>query len=214
MSKIKKYYREIMIYAKNPSDISDHLITIFSESLQMKPKLIVELGVRSGSSTFVLERVAKITNAKLVSVDIEDCSRISKYPRWYFIQKDDIQFAQEFRAWSLQNNISPQIDLLFIDTSHYYKHTVAEIYCWFPHLADHAKVMFHDTFMQNRFYRRDGSTGTGWDNQRGVIRALENFFNKTFDESVDFYEQIENWKIKHFHFCNGLTILEKKNSSL
>jgi len=36
------------------TDISDHLIVIFVESIVLQPKLIVELGVRGGESTFVL----------------------------------------------------------------------------------------------------------------------------------------------------------------
>src|SRR4051794_24576059 len=40
------------------TDISDHLQMLFFESLPLRPSLIVELGVRGGESTFVLERVA------------------------------------------------------------------------------------------------------------------------------------------------------------
>lgn len=208
------FLEEIKQHAMIPSDICDHLETIFFEALSIKPKLIVELGVRYGDSTFVLERVARITGAKLVSVDITDCSNVSKYSGWHFIQKDDIQFAREFPEWCLNCGINPQIDVLFIDTSHYYVHTIAEISTWFPYLTYQAKVIFHDTNLKNIYYRKDGSSGFAWNNERGVIKALETYFGKSFNESIDFIEWVNGWIIKHFCICNGLIILEKGHFQL
>src|SRR5262249_3324959 len=47
---------EIRQLALTLSDIDEHLERIFAEALLCHPKLIVELGVRGGVSTFVLER--------------------------------------------------------------------------------------------------------------------------------------------------------------
>ncbi len=55
-----KELNEIKEHSLVRTDISDHLVSLFIESLSIKPKLIVELGVRGGESTFVLERVAKL----------------------------------------------------------------------------------------------------------------------------------------------------------
>lgn len=112
---------------KTKTDISDHLETLFMESLSVESRLIVELGVGDGESTFILERVANLWGAKLVSVDIEDCQKVSSFKDRIFIKQDDISFAAEFPAWCGQRGISPVIDVLFIDTSHLYDHTVAEI---------------------------------------------------------------------------------------
>lgn len=109
------------------TDISDHLETLFVESLDIKSRLIVELGVGDGESTYVLERIANLWGANLVSVDIADCQKVSSFKDRVFIQKDDIAFATEFTNWCKQRNIEPSIDILFIDTSHLYDHTVAEI---------------------------------------------------------------------------------------
>ena len=68
---------EILSRARIRTDISDHLPDLFTESLAVQPRLIVELGVRDGESTFVFERVAKLCNARIVSVDIEPTSRVS-----------------------------------------------------------------------------------------------------------------------------------------
>lgn len=200
---------EIRQQALQRSPTNDHLVTLFIESLIMRPKLIVELGVARGGSTFVFERVGQLTAAEIISVDIKDCSNASSYKDWIFIHKDDIEFAGEFKEWCIKKNIEPKIDILFIDTSHYYGHTVQEIANYFPLLSDKAKVFFHDTNLGNFFFRKDGSLDLGWDNERGVIRALEDYFHKSFNEKEAFIDIIDGWLIKHDPFCNGLTILEK-----
>ncbi len=196
------------------TDMSDHLVTLFIESLTIRPKLIVELGVREGESTFVLERVARLFGSKLVSVDIEDCSRISSYQNWMFVKSDDIGFAQKFESWCEGHSIQPQIDILFIDTSHLFEHTLQEINHWFPFLSDRAKVFFHDTNLQEVYSRKDGSWGTRWnsvdeDNKRGVIGAIEEYFCTSFSEKEDFVDFRKGWLIKHYASCGGFMILEK-----
>src|SRR5258708_24796497 len=64
---------EIFQRAQARTDIRDHLVPMFVETMEMEPQLIVELGVRTGESTFVFERVARLCGARLVSVDIDDC---------------------------------------------------------------------------------------------------------------------------------------------
>lgn len=191
------------------TDISDHLETLFVESLNIESRLIVELGVGDGESTFVLERVANLWGAKLVSVDIDDRAEVSTFKDRIFVHSDDISFAAAFPGWCRKRGFEPMIDILFIDTSHLYDHTVAEISSWFPYLAPRCKVFFHDTNMGEVFVRRDGSTGKGWDNQRGVIRAIEEHLETTFDEKMDFALAHRGWFIRHFTICNGFMILER-----
>ncbi len=203
--------REIYVRSLKRTDINDHLLTIYRESIEVKPSLIVELGVRGGESTFVFERVAKKFNSTLISVDIEDCSHITKYEKWFFIQSDDIEFAKRFKDWCIERNIKPEIDILFIDTSHLYRHTKEEIKYWFPYLSKKSKVIFHDTNIAFLFKRKDGSLQNGWDNKRGVIKAIEDFCEKKFDEKIEFEEECGDFKIKHYPYCSGLTILTKKS---
>jgi cephalosporin hydroxylase len=201
--------REIREFASAPSDIDEHLELIFTETLLLEPKLIVELGVRGGTSTFVFERAANLCGASIVSVDIDDCSSVSPHPRWHFFQGDDVQFADVFPEFCRQRNLPPSVDLLFIDTSHYYDHTVQEIAAWFPHLSSRAKVMLHDTNMRLTGLRRDGCFQSSWDNQRGVIRAVEEYLGMKIDESKDCVECAGGWVLRHKANCNGLTILDK-----
>lgn len=193
-----------------PSDISDHLPTIFSEAVAVQPRLIVELGVRGGESRFALERAARVTGSHLVSVDLDDCSGVCKQsPQWHFVKSDDTQFARIFKDWCTDRAIEPRIDVLFIDTSHILEHTVEEIRVWFPYLAAGGKVIFHDTNTK-RFYRRlDGTIGEGVDCKRGVIRAIEEYLGTRFNERRDFVTTARGWLIRHWAHCNGLMTMEQ-----
>src|SRR5581483_4044210 len=162
--------REIGELASAPSDINEHLELIFAETLLQQPKLIAELGVRGGVSTFVFERAARLCNASIVSVDIDDCSTISSYENWHFYRGDDVQFAASFPEFCRTRGLEPSVDLLFVDTSHYYEHTVQEIAAWFPFLSARGKAIFHDTNLRTIGPRKDGCFDLSWDNQRGVIR--------------------------------------------
>ncbi len=204
-----KVFKAVQQRATRPTDICDHLETLFLECLGIKAGLIVELGSGDGESTFVLERVAKLWDAALVSVDIEDREEVGTYPQRHFIKSDDIAFAALFPNWCSGRGLKAAIDILFIDTSHLYEHTVEEISHWFPYLAPRCKVVFHDTNLQEVFVRKDGSEGKGWNNDRGVIRAIENYFGCPFDESRDFFLEKTGWLIRHWNHCNGMLIMDR-----
>src|SRR5579884_475997 len=196
---------EVREYARTRTDISDHLVTLFVESLAVRPRLIVELGVRGGESTFALERVARLCGSRLVSVDLEDCSSVSTYERRDFIKSDDIAFARSFAEYCEKRSIAPEIDVLFVDTSHLFEHTVQEIEHWFPFLSRDAVVFFHDTNLKDFYVRRDGSMGIGWDNRRGVIAAIERYLQRPFDERRDFVDVAGGWLVRNHAQCAGLT---------
>lgn len=191
------------------TDISSHLEALYGEALRVNPKLIVELGVRGGESTFVFERVARRSGADLVSVDIEDCSTASRYARWHWVQEDDVQLGRRFRDWCGERGLEPRIDVLFVDTSHLYDHTRAELDAWMPHLSARAVAMFHDTNMKKVFRRRDRTLGLGWNNHRGVVRALEALLDRRLDERHRFSCDARGWHVTHDPTCNGLTILSR-----
>ncbi len=205
---------EIYEYARTRSDINDHLSNLFVEGMSARPGLIVELGVRGGSSTFVLERVARLSGSKMVSCDYDDCSKSCQWSAWIFVQGDDVAFGKSFPDWCAARGMSPAIDLLYIDTSHLYEHTVQEIEAWFPHLSDMAKVIFHDTNMGQIYPHRDGSYGWGWDNHRGVIASIEKKLGANFDEKKAFEEVVNGWLVKHDPVCNGMTVLTRLRKSV
>jgi len=187
----------LMQQASVPTDISEHLLTIYSEAVECRPKLIVELGVRGGESTRALLLAAKRYGARLISVDIEDCAKANSSICWTFVQSDDIDFGNKFSEWNQAKGLDSAIDVLLIDTSHTYEHTLSEIHTWFPYLAPGAKVLFHDT---------SNSALCGF----GVTRAIQDHLQIQFDESKYLPAlYIEGWLVRHNPACNGLTILRK-----
>jgi cephalosporin hydroxylase len=189
--------------------ISDHLVTIFAETLVVRPKLIVEFGVGDGESTFALERAARLSDAHLLDVDIDDCAAASAYPKRFFVQREDVAFAHEFPAWCAAHGLAPVIDVLFLDTDHLYQHTREELRAWVPFVAEHGKLLLHDTNLRRFYRRRDGSLGVGWNNRRGVIRAVKEMVGLELDERHDFVAVTAGWIIRHWAHCNGLTVLER-----
>ena len=202
-------------WVRDRSDIRDHLGTIFAETIATQPRLIVELGTRGGLSTRAFLAAAEITGAQVLSVDIEDCSalEISDHflTRWRFAKGDDVAYAGEpFERFCADLGLpAPAADIIFVDTSHLYEHTCQEIAAWLPRLAPGGAMMFHDTNMADWFVGLDGGVWRGWDNQRGVIRAIEERLGRSYDEQRFFVDIADGFLVRHWPWCNGLTVLRR-----
>ena len=70
-------------------------------------------------------------------------------------------------------------------------------------------VIFHDINLSKIYKRINKTIGAGWDNDRGVIRALEDFFQVKFDEKRYFQTIMSEFIIEHYPNCSGLTIIKK-----
>jgi len=207
------YLRESLPSGMGRSDISDHLSTIFYFARDANPKLIVELGTRGGESTKALLAASASCNSVMLSIDMDDCNH-SGLPfdeHWNFIKADDIEFGRDgFVEWCNSKSIPAKIGVLFIDTSHEYNHTKQELETWLEYLDENGIIILHDTNMgKGIFSRRDGSIGLSWDNERGVIRALEELMGSKYDESTFFCDFNEEYSLLHFPNCNGLSIIKK-----
>jgi predicted O-methyltransferase YrrM len=107
-------------WATEQVDMAPHIATLTFYA--RKCQVIVEFGVRGGVSTWALLDGLPETG-RLYSVDILDCvvpPRVSGDLRWTFIVGDD-------RDPKVQARLPDHADLVFIDTSHEYEHTVAEL---------------------------------------------------------------------------------------
>lgn len=195
--------------ARTRTDISDHLETLYRLVIQHHCQLVMELGVRTGDSSTAFERAVRKTGGWLISVDIDDTTFHSDYDRWRFVRSDDIDFARDFSAFAGREGCPQQVDLLFVDTTHEYEQTVAELDAWMPLLSPSGLLVLHDTNMKRIFRRRDGSFGFGWNNRRGVIRAVEELVGRTYDETQAFTDIASGFRITHDPWCNGLTVLER-----
>jgi predicted O-methyltransferase YrrM len=205
--------------ASENSDIQDHLHTLALLLNLFHPKVILELGTRGGESTRVFHEYCQRNSILGRSVDLSaPPSWLSESTNWVHFQGDDIEIGRRLRiqkAWPNGDALKP-IDFLFIDTSHEYFHTLEELRSYIPLVRPGGLVVFHDTNLSAVPHRRlDGSIGYGWDNNRGVARAIEEYFRITLRDEV-FYSAINLELISdlfHFPWNNGLTVLKLKSKA-
>lgn len=200
------------------NDISSHLPTIFVHSYLSNPKIIFELGVASGQSTYPFLSASRLRKSKLIGVEInKSCKKTYDqydYQDILFLGMDDLLFASKYSTYTANQNP----DIIFIDTSHEYNHTVKELKAFEPILNNNGMFIFHDTNMSPlKNFGWKCINGTicykGWNNEKGVCRALKEHFEIEFNESEYlnsiFTKSNKTWQIIHYPFCNGLTILKK-----
>ena len=125
------------------SDIGLHLPYLHQRA--KTAKVAVELGVRSGCSTAALLCGLEDSDGHLWSVDIEPPGPPANGwlgdPRWSFIHGDDMD-AQ------VTELIPDELDLLFIDTSHRYAHTLAELTTYGHRVKPGGVILLHDTELE------------------------------------------------------------------
>jgi predicted O-methyltransferase YrrM len=133
---------EIM-HDKSSADISYHLPVLSMLITEFGLKHIVELGVRTGNSTLVLLEAAQRIGGRVLSIDIDPCmearNRVDKAgfgPLWKFLEGNDLEIRE--------SDIIQPIDFLFIDSSHLYRHTVAELEKYSAYLRRGSWIAFHD----------------------------------------------------------------------
>ena len=107
-----------------PSDIYLHLPRFVAMVEELDAQHVIELGTRTGVSTIAWLHALERTGGRLTSVDIDEHPPIGEWPHWTFIQGDDMDPG-------IVAGLEPA-DIVFIDTSHLYEHTVQELntYRW------------------------------------------------------------------------------------
>jgi predicted O-methyltransferase YrrM len=120
-----------------PSDINLHLPKMVELVRTLNAQHVIELGTRTGVSTTAWLYGLRDTGGRLTSVDIDERPPIGDFDGWTFIQGDDTDPAV---VSSLD-----VADIVFIDTSHLYDHTVQElaIYRWL--VRPGGVICLHDT---------------------------------------------------------------------
>lgn len=125
--------------AATKSDIYQHLEFLHDTVIEVDAKVVVELGVRSGNSTAAFLAAVEKTGGHLWSVDID-------VPSWpaQFLQSELVTFIQG-NDLAVASDIPAEIDVLFVDTSHYYDHTLAELRLYGPRSTT---ILLHDTELE------------------------------------------------------------------
>jgi len=127
------------------SDVREYLPFLYETAKSYPGARILELGSRKGNSTLAFLAAAKEVNGHVWSCDIENVARDpagmlfwSRIPCWTFIHGDDMDPA-------VQEQLPGEIDVFFLDTSHEYEHTLAELRAYMPRVAPGGIALFHDT---------------------------------------------------------------------
>jgi len=122
-----------------PSDINQHLQYMHDICVEVDALQVVELGVRSGLSTIAFLSAMEATGGSVWSCDIDQPRLpdvVSQHDRWSFVWGDDMEMVDE----------APECDVLFIDTSHGYLHTLAELNAYSSKVAK--IILLHDTQLE------------------------------------------------------------------
>ena len=127
------------------SDIQGHLQylhdAVIEHRLPGQPVTVAEFGVRSGNSTCAFLAALEVVPGTLWSVDLswpqvpDEWHQLS---HWKFMPGADL--AHPVIAW-----VPDRLDVLFIDTSHWFEHTLAELGTYAPRVRPGGVILMHDT---------------------------------------------------------------------
>jgi cephalosporin hydroxylase len=137
-SSLKERFEQL---CTEPSDVQLHLPTFVGVADHLKAQHVIELGTRTGVSTIAWLYAMERTGGHLTSVDVDPRPDIGEFPQWTFHQANDLDPA-------LLGELSVA-DIVFIDTSHDYDQTLAELNVY-QHLLRHGGVfLLHDTELEH-----------------------------------------------------------------
>jgi cephalosporin hydroxylase len=172
------------------SDIVDHLPHLHDTVCRFPGATVLELGTRAGNSTAAFLAAAEQVGGRVWSIDIAR----PRIPDWWY----DAEF------WSLHvgDDMAPDalafgpavVDVLFIDTSHGYDHTLAELDAYVPRVRPGGIVLCHDTELEKPEGFESGPDFP-------VAKALDDFCDAGGFE----------WTNRTG--CNGLGVLEVRNGA-
>lgn len=117
---------------------------------RFKPKKIVEIGVlKGGSSIIMLNALNDIKNSHLYSIDLRSGNKIGFCVKKFFpnLIKNWSLFKGNIVANFIEK-IGKDIDMVFIDTSHFEPGEILDFIMVFPFLKEEDIVGFHDISLQ------------------------------------------------------------------
>ncbi len=170
---------------------------LFPHINQIQEPVILELGVQTGRSTKKFLELCNNNNGQLFSVDLDDCSSVSKDKRWKFFQTRDDNF--EF----IKSQIPNKIDVLFIDTLHEANHVKKLFYEYYPLLNSGGYIFIDDISHLPYLKNKD---------RNNFYCEINN--KETFETILSVYsENYENFELNFSFFSSGLAIIKKLNQN-
>ena len=171
------YVDDLRSIASTPGE--DHfaarqLLELHAEAAGRRAPTILELGVARGQSTHAfLNAIDGKPGARLISVDINDCSSAAASDQWTFVQAD---LGDAEHVVALQPVLRQGIDILYVDSLHTAEHVLKEVAGFYPYLNKGAVVFLDDvdSFPYMRGQRKD-NVGKEISN-RAIDRLVERIF--------------------------------------
>ena len=170
---------------------------LFPHIYQIKEPIILELGVQKGRSTKKFLELCNKNNGKLFSVDLDNCSNVSKDKKWKFFQTRDDNF--DF----IKSQIPNKIDVLFIDTLHEANHVKKLLYEYYPLLNSNGYIFIDDIshlpYLENK-------------HRNNFYCEINN--KETFETILSIYsENNKNFELNFSFFSSGLAVIKKLNEN-
>ena len=159
---------------------------------------ILELGVQNGNSTKMFLEVCEKNDGFLTSIDIDDCSNVSKSSKWNFIQSSDDNF--DF----VKDNLKNDLDIIFIDSLHEPQHIKKVLYYYFNFLKLNGTIFVDDISWLPFIY--------GGENDNDFVERINRL---TFDKILEIYNANKKSLSLEINFTgSGLAILKKIDKNL
>ena len=207
MKNEEAFTKMLEITIQNKEDIDEHLLTLFSLVVSMKPKHIIELGVRSARSTYAFLFGCHVIGTKLTSVDKDAPLPSLHLPdewktNWNCIKSDSLNFLEnEFPAiWEERRRTG---GIIYIDDWHDGDHVSRELSVISDHVGPKDLILLHDLMYGNSqpHYRSvDSPEDKQWD-KGGPYKAVSNL-------------DLEVWEYATIPRCHGMTILRKRSEKI
>lgn len=145
--------------ARHWTDFQSHMHRCVDLVVNLNAQHVIELGVRSGTSTSAWLQGLSVTGGRLTTVDLLPAPMLEhEGVDWVHIEGDDVS------PWVLEQVAARgPAEIVFVDTSHELEHTEFEIAHYWP-LCTKAMV-FHDLYLDETGGTRSGP----------VLRAVDAF---------------------------------------
>jgi len=159
---------------------------------------ILELGVQRGLSTKKFLDVCEDNNGFLTSIDIDDCSDVSKSDKWKFIHSSDDDFEK------IDKIISKSFDFIFIDSLHEANHVKKIFYHYYDFLKVDGLCIIDDIswipYTKDEYRNNEFS---------------ENINRATFKTILEIYNMNKkNFLLEFFFKDSGYAVITKKKNNI
>ncbi len=144
-----------------PSDINEHLPLFVDLCKELGAQKVIELGTRGGPSTIAWLYGLKWTGGRCWSAPGPQLLHLR---HWSFVQGDDLDPE-------VIKQLPDEADIVFIDTTHAYEDTLAELNVYLYKVRPGGRIVLHDTQLERPFEFVTGRPQPRFP----VARAVEEF---------------------------------------